>query len=148
MTNRPIISPEHLAIQNLLHTTQHIRNQFSQLFHEHDLTHSQYTLLQHLLSAGQPLTTQEVAHLMQLGKSSMTGILTRLQGKRLISRKHCSNDQRIIYVEPTDSVGELLDHLEVPVNELHMQLVEHLTLSETNQLTHLLVKMLGPRIHT
>ncbi len=139
-TKRPLDSPEQVAIQSILRTNGQMLNRFSQLFREYDLTHSQYNLLRILWSEGQPLSTQEIAHQLVQGKSAMSGILGRLEQQGLITRRRCTSDQRIIYVEPTKSAGEVLKRLDVPVSELHQQLIGHLTRGELKELVRLLEK--------
>ena len=83
-TKRPLGSPEQVAIQSIQRTNDQMLNRFSQLFREYDLTPSQYNLLEILWSAGQPLSTQEIARQMGQGKSGMSGILGRLEKQGLI----------------------------------------------------------------
>ena len=140
-TKRPLGSPEQVAIQSIQRTNDQMLNRFSQLFREYDLTPSQSNLLEILWSAGQPLSTQEIARQMGQGKSGMSGILGRLEKQGLITRQRGTSDQRIISVEPTKSAGEVLKRLDVPVSELHQQLIGHLTREELKELVRLLEKV-------
>ena len=139
-TKRPLGSPEQVAIQSILRTNDQMLNRFSQLFREYDLTPSQYNLLGILWREGQPLSTQEIARQLGQGKSGMSGILGRLEKQGLITRQRGTSDQRIIYVEPTKSAGEVLKRLDIPVSELHQQLIGHLTREELKELVRLLEK--------
>ena len=139
-TKRPEDSPAQVAIQSIQRTNDQMLNRFSQLFREYDLTPSQYNLLGILWREGQPLSTQEIARQLGQGKSGMSGILGRLEKQGLITRQRGTSDQRIIYVEPTKSAGEVLKRLDIPVSELHQQLIGHLTREELKELVRLLEK--------
>ena len=139
-TKRPLGSPEQVAIQSIQQTNDQMLNRFSQLFREYDLTPSQYNLLGILWSEGQTLSTQEIARQLGQGKSGMSGILGRLEKQGLITRQRCTSDQRIIHVEPTVLAGVVLKRLDVPVSELHQQLMGHLTREELKELVRLLEK--------
>ena len=139
-TKQPLDSPEHAAILGIRQTNDQLLSRCSQLFREHDLTHSQYNLLRILWSAGHPLSTQEIARRMDQGPSAMSGILGRLEIQGLILRSRCTSDKRIIHVEPTAAAGEVLKRLDVPVSELHQQLMGHLTQEELKELVRLLEK--------
>ena len=139
-TKRPVDTPAQVAIQSIQRTNDQMLNRFSQLFREYDLTPSQYNLLGILCSAGQPMSTHEIARRMDQGQSGMSGILGRLEKQGLITRQRGMSDQRIIYVEPSKSAGEVLKRLDVPVSELHQQLIGHLTREELKELVRLLEK--------
>ena len=62
------------------------------------------------------------------------------KSKDSFTRQRGTSDQRIIYVEPTKSAGEVLKRLDVPVSELHQRLIGHLTREELKELVRLLEK--------
>jgi len=137
---RPFESPEQEAILNVLRTNDQFQNRFGRLFREFDLTSSQYNVLRILRGEGKPMPCLEIADRMIQVVPAMTGLLDRLESQGLVVRERCTQDRRIVYVTLTDPARELLKRMDDPVNELHKQLVGHLTQAELKELSRLLEK--------
>lgn len=71
---------------------------------------------------------------------AMTGLVDRLEKLELVKRERCTQDRRVIYIELTVKAKQLLDKMDAPVNELHKQLIGHLTQAELKELSRLLEK--------
>jgi DNA-binding MarR family transcriptional regulator len=71
---------------------------------------------------------------------AMTGLLDRLENQELVRRERCTEDRRVVYVELTEKAKELLGQMDGPVDELHKQMIGHLTRSELKELSRLLEK--------
>ena len=71
---------------------------------------------------------------------AMTGLIDRLQKLKLVSRKRCTEDRRVVYIDLTEKARVLLEELDQPVMELEIQLVGHLSRKELKELGHLLEK--------
>src|SRR5262245_11522611 len=137
---RPFDSPEQEAILNLLRTNDRIQIRFSRLFREHGLTPSQYNVLRILRGEGQPLPCLEIAGRMVAVVPGITGLIDRLEAMGLVGRIRSSEDRRVIYVQITDKALDLLSRLDKPVDDLHRQLIGHLTPDELTELVRLLEK--------
>ncbi len=137
---RPFDSPEQESILNILRTNDQFQNRFGRLFREFDLTASQYNVLRILRGEGKPMPCQEIGERMIQVVPAMTGLLDRLEAQGHIRRQRCTEDRRVVYIELTDSSKDLLRQMDAPVNELHHQLVGHLTPTELKQLSRLLEK--------
>ncbi len=137
---RPFDQPEQEACLNLVRTNDQFQNRFGKLFREYGLTSSQYNVLRILRGEGQPLPCQEIAERMVQVVPAMTGLLDRLEAQELIRRERCTQDRRVIYIEPTEKALELLAQLDQPVIALHKALMGHLTVPELKELTRLLEK--------
>ncbi len=137
---RPFDQPEQEACLNLVRTNDQFQNRFGKLFREYGLTSSQYNVLRILRGEGQPLPCQEIAERMVQVVPAMTGLLDRLEAQELIRRERCTQDRRVIYIEPTEKALELLAQLDQPVIALHKTLMGHLTVPELKELTRLLEK--------
>ena len=57
-----------------------------------------------------------------------------------LCRERCTEDRRVVYIKITKKALALLKQMDAPVNELHKQLVGHLTRSELKELSRLLEK--------
>ncbi len=137
---RPFDSLEQEANLNILRTNDQFQNRFGRLFREFDLTASQYNVLRILRGEGKPMPCQEIAQRMIQVVPAMTGLLDRLEAQGHIRRERCTEDRRVVYIELTDTAKKLLQRMDSPVNELHKQLIGHLTPTEMKQLSRLLEK--------
>lgn len=137
---RPFESPEQEAILNLFRTSDRVQIRFARLFREHGLTPSQYNVLRILRGEGKPLPCLEIAQRMVAVVPGITGLIDRLEAMGLVGRVRSSEDRRVIYVRITDKALDLLSRLDKPVDDLHKQLIGHLTHDELTQLARLLEK--------
>jgi DNA-binding MarR family transcriptional regulator len=137
---RPFDSPEQEAILNILRTNDQFQNRFGRLFREYGLTSSQYNVLRILRGEGKPMPCLEIGERMIQVVPAMTGLLDRLEKQGLVRRERCTEDRRVVYVELTEKAKELLSQMDEPVDELHKQLMGHLTRPELKELSRLLEK--------
>lgn len=133
-------SPEQEALLNLLRTNELFQNRWNRLFRKYQLTGSQYNVLRILRGEGKPMTCQQIVERMIHVVPAVTGLVDRLQARQLVTRDRSNEDRRVVYVEITKQALSLLKKLDRPLEQLHSQLLGHLTRSELNQLTHLLEK--------
>ena len=137
---RPFDLPEQEAILNILRTNDQFQNRFGRLFREYGLTPSQYNVLRILRGEGKPMPCLEIGDRMIQVVPAMTGLVDRLEKLELVKRERCTQDRRVIYVQLTVKAKQLLDKMDAPVNELHRQLIGHLTQTELKELSRLLEK--------
>ena len=137
---QPFESPEQEAILNILRTNDRFQNSFGRLFREYGLTASQYNVLRILRGEGKPMPCLEVADRMIQVVPAITGLIDRLEKQELVSRKRCTEDRRVVYIEITKKALGLLKKMDEPLTELHRRLVGHLSRSELKELSRLLEK--------
>ena len=137
---RPFELPEQEAILNILRTSDQLQNRFGKLFREFGITSSQYNVLRILRGEGKPMPCLEIADRMIQVVPAMTGLLDRLEAQELIHRERCTEDRRVVYVEPTAKALDLLSRMERPVTEMHRALMKILTVAELKELSRLLEK--------
>ncbi|QDV19682.1 HTH-type transcriptional regulator MhqR [Gimesia panareensis] len=133
-------SPEIEAILNVLRTSDQLQNRLGKLFREYGLTSSQYNVLRILRGEGKPLPSLEIASRMVQVVPAITGLIDRLEKQGLVRRKRCQKDRRVVYVEITSQGITLLNEMDLPLRELHTELLGHLTEEELTELNQLLVK--------
>ena len=136
----PFESPEQEAMLNILRTNDQFQNRFGRLFREYGLTPSQYNVLRILRGEGKPMPCLEIADRMIQVVPAITGLIDRLERQELVRRERCTEDRRVVYIEITEKALGLLDEMDEPVQQLHRQLVGHLTRSELKELSRLLEK--------
>ena len=133
-------SLEQAAMLNMLRTSDQFQNRFGRLFRDHGLTSSQYNILRILRGEGKPLPCLEIADRMIQVVPAITGLIDRLERVELVTRHRCEEDRRVIYIELTAKAKSLLANMDGPVNDLHKQLIGHLTRTELKELIRLLEK--------
>ncbi len=77
------------------------------LVRRYGLTGPQLLVLKQLLESS-PLPVNELAMAVNLSQPTVTGILDRLERKRMISRRRCDLDRRKVLVSPTDAAARAL----------------------------------------
>lgn len=133
-------SLEQETMLNLLRTNDQFQNRFGRLFREFGLTPSQYNILRILRGEGRPLPSLEIADRMIQVVPAITGLIDRLERVELVARHRCEKDRRVVFVDLTAKAKRLLAELDQPVQDLHKQLIGHLTRSELRELNRLLEK--------
>jgi len=141
---RAFDSPEQEAVLNILRTSDQLDNRLGRLFREFGLTSSQYNVLRILRGEGQPLPSLEIADRLIQVVPAITGLIDRLEKQKLVTRRRCDEDRRVVYVAITPAANALLKRIDKPLDELQKQLVGHLTPAELTTLSRLLTKVRQP----
>ncbi len=137
---QPFGSLEEEALLNLVRTQERFQNRTMKLFREHGLTPSQYNVLRILRGEGQPLPSLEIADRMVHVVPAITGLIDRLEKAKLVQRRRCQQDRRVVYVEITAKALSVLKKIEKPLQRLNEQLIGHLSQTELRELIRLLEK--------
>ncbi|MEM9353406.1 MAG: MarR family transcriptional regulator [Planctomycetota bacterium] len=145
---RPFESPEQEAALNVLRTSDWIENRIGRLLRDFGLTNSQYNVLRILRGAGGPLPSLEVADRMIRVVPAITGLIDRLEKQGLVSRRRCSEDRRVVYIEIAREGKKLLAKIDKPLAELHIGLLGHLSKSDQRQLSNLLERARQSKLYS
>lgn len=110
---------------NYLLTTaqQRVNQQIVALLGPYELTTGQYGILNHLWEVGQT-TPKELAQILHLETSTISGLLDRLQKKELIDRLVDANDRRSVQVVPTELSLALREQVVGCVDQLNSVVLE------------------------
>ena len=137
---RPFESPEVEAILNIIRTNDQFENRFGRLFREYGLTNSQYNVLRILRGEGKPLPSLEIADRMVHVVPAITGLIDRLEKQGFVTRQRCTEDRRVVYIDITAKARKVLKKMDKPLQQLHHQLIGHLSRRELQELSKLLSK--------
>jgi DNA-binding MarR family transcriptional regulator len=92
-----------------------------------------------------PLPPSQIAKLIMVNSSTVTGIIDRLEQKGLVQRTRTSLDRRVITIELTEAGQKMAEGAPPPIQEKIVNGLQSLTPSETkqiinglNMLTHML----------
>ncbi|MGO3029090.1 homoprotocatechuate degradation operon regulator HpaR [Pseudomonas helleri] len=95
-------SPRQSLTLNLLQARDVAMGFFRPSLNEHGLTEQQWRIIRILSQQGE-LETNRLADLACILKPSMTGVLSRMEDARLISRRKRDSDQRCVLVRLDDA---------------------------------------------
>lgn len=146
-TQRPLLSPEQIMAEAIFVATFRLTNEFGAasdaLFKEHGLTSAQYNTLRVLRDAGpQGLSCQEIGAALIQRDPDITRLADRLEERGLVVKERSKADRRVVNVRITDAGVQLVNDLDWPVANLHIEGMTALTTPEKKQLLELLQKML------
>jgi DNA-binding MarR family transcriptional regulator len=140
---RPFESLAQETILNVLRTNDQYQLRFARLFRPCGLTPSQYNILRILRGEGAPLPILEIANRTITVVPGITGLIDRLEKSGFVARARCAKDRRVIHVALSEKGENTLAALDQPLQELHGELIGHLSPSELKELIRLLEKARG-----
>ena len=130
------------CINYLLTAAQHeVFLVFSERLADYGITPGQYGVLNCLWSQGSA-APKEIARLLRLENSTVSGILDKLQKRGLVNRVLALNDRRSIRVEPTREGLALRDDVLHTVEELNREVLAAFVPEERRQLLDLLRRLI------
>jgi DNA-binding MarR family transcriptional regulator len=138
---KPFACPEQEAALNLFRTSDRLEICFARLLREHNLSSpSQYNVLRILRGEGKPMRCRDIAERTITMVPGLTGLIDRLAAADLVTRERSAEDRREVFVAITDKGLRLLAELDEPIENLHRQVLGHLTAEELAELSRLLEK--------
>jgi DNA-binding MarR family transcriptional regulator len=114
----------------------HILQSFRRIIHAIDvhsrrllarfnITTPQLTCLQAIMEDG-PLTSAILAQKVHLSRSTIVGIIDRLEKKGLLERKRSTHDRRRVYLTATESAQKLANNAQSPLQDLLAKAIQNL----------------------
>ncbi len=126
------------ATLNILYTANWITNHQNDFFKPYGISPQQFNILRILNGAKKPLKVQTIKERMVERSPNATRLMDKLCAKELISREHCPNDRRVVYIEITKKGKGLLKDIS---RHLKDDLLKNLTEEEAKKLSDLLDKI-------
>ncbi|MBV6642465.1 MAG: MarR family transcriptional regulator [Cyclobacteriaceae bacterium] len=129
------------AIINVVYTNSWLNTRQTRLFKEYGLTMPQYNVLRILRGQHpKPATVNLLIDRMLDKSSNASRIVDKLEAKKLVIRKQCSNDRRAVDVLISDAGLQLLEQIDAKLDKWENQLIG-LSEEECGQLNVLLDKL-------
>lgn len=107
-----------------------------------DVTPAQYMALYYLKEESS-LSPTALAKLCRLDASTMTGILTRLEKKGLVERRHSENDRRSVDICITEQGQTMMPELLVVIEDCNAEALHCLSEKEQNALKTYLDRLIS-----
>lgn len=123
------------AVQNAVHA------RFKASLQSLDVTPAQYMVMYCLHKEGD-LSPSGLAQFCRLDNSTMTGILTRMEKKGFIERRHSENDRRSVDICITSEGAALLPDILAIINNCNKETLDCLLPEEQQALKSYLVRII------
>lgn len=128
------------AVINLKYTANWLANKQNNFISQYDLSMAQFNILRILRGAKDFININTVKERMVEKSPNSTRLMDKLLDKKLIERKRCEIDRRVVYVKISDLGLELLAKIDLTIEE-SLLLVNNLDTEEIAQLNNLLDKI-------
>jgi len=129
------------ALINIKYTAGWLDQIGATLLKPHKISEQQYNILRILRGSGKAIPVNLVRERMVQRSPNATRLMDKLCEKKLIERKRCENDRRVVFVEITKKGLDLLD--KVQISEFHAYM-NVLTEEEAGILNRMLDKLRQP----
>lgn len=140
--SKPFQSLGHEAVLGLLRTSEVVRNFMIDEIGLEDITLPQYNVLRILRGAGPSgLPTLEIGERLVERNPGVTRMITRLVNKKLVNRKRCPTDRRVVYCQITAAGLNLLKNYDAKAGAVDRMATSGLSKPEATQLIKLLDKI-------
>lgn len=142
LAGRPLDFDAMRVISNIYRSAAAVRRKAEQgELAQHGLTWGGFTILFVLWVWGE-MPTSELATECDLAKGTLTGMLTTLSKRDLVSRTQSAADKRRVLVGLTESGTEVIEELFPAMNGFMVDMADGLSTTEQHQLAELLRKVI------
>lgn len=126
------------ALLNIKYTAGWLDQIGTELLKPFNISEQQYNILRILRGARKEITVTEVKERMVQKSPNTTRLMDKLCEKKLIERRRCDNDRRVVFVKVTKKGLALLEKINLKDFDMYMN---RLTESEAKTLNDLLDKI-------
>lgn len=133
---------EQKAVINLIFTHNWLTEKMKILLDPYQITIQQFNILRILRGAKSPISTLQLRHRMLDKMSDTSRMVDRLIRKKLVEKKPCDRDKRLVDISITESGLELLARIDLIHDELD-GIVNNLNSEELESFSSLLDKIRG-----
>lgn len=126
------------ALLNIKYTASWLDQIGTELLKPHNISEQQYNILRILRGASKEITVTEVKERMIQKSPNTTRLMDKLCDKKLIERRRCESDRRVVFVKISKKGLDLLKRINLSDFQMYM---ERLTIDEAKLLNDLLDKL-------
>ena len=126
------------ALINIKYTANWLDNIGVEILKPFNISEQQYNVLRILRGAGKEITVNTVKERLIQKSPNSTRLMDKLCDKKMIERRRCENDRRVVYVKISEKGLKLLDKINFDEFDMHMRSI---TEQEAKTLNELLDKI-------
>jgi len=139
---QPFDPPELELHFNIIKTYEELQEQYGDFFKQFDLSLSQYNVLRILYGADNDgLTCQSISKRLVHRVPDVTRLVNRLTEKKLVQRKKCDHDRRVVWVSLTDEGRKLVKQMMEPLKQLTLTIFKPVSNNEQDKANEVLYKI-------
>jgi DNA-binding MarR family transcriptional regulator len=140
--NRTLSSPDQIKaviflIRKLMHGAELYTKELNK---KYSITSAQLNCLLALYENG-PLPPSQIARHIMVNSSTVTGVIDRLEQKKLVQRQRNSPDRRIINIQLTPDGKKMAEVAPPPIQQRVVDGLQQLSSKELNQIIRSLTKL-------
>ena len=137
----PFEIPQEEVHLNIQRTYGVLMGPTHKLLKQHQLSPPLYNILRILRGIGRDgLPCSQIAERMVTREPDITRLVDRLESAGWVKRDRSTKDRRVVTVTLTTSGKKVVNKIDKPMEELHREILGHLTKKEMVELNRLLVK--------
>jgi len=133
-------------MQNLAYlinkASKQLKNKLDKALKEFDITAAQFSVIIQIHSTEQPITAAEIAERLGSDRPTISGIINRLEKKKIVFKADNPQDKRSSYLEIHKESTKLIDTIKTISDELTIDIFSIYSKEEAKQLTILLGKLI------
>ncbi len=137
----PFSDVNHETVLNIIRTASVLSNAGDQLFRQFDLTEAQFNVLFSLKYNPRNVTQTDLGRRLVVTRASVTSVLDKLEGKRLVERRDVPNNRRSYHVVLTEKGLALVNEVEPLYRENIHKAIEGLDERDCRQLIRVLERI-------
>lgn len=127
LKGKPLDYDSMAVIANLFRAASAARNHFERtVLLQHDLSWTAFVVLW-VTWIWEPIETRQIAEEGGFSKATLTGVLSTLEGRKLLTREKSKDDGRLVLVKLTPAGRKMMDKLFPEFNQHESELVSVLT---------------------
>jgi len=129
-----------------LSLSRQLKYKLDKALKEFDITSAQISVIKVIQSSQKLITAAEIAQYLGSDRPTISGIINRLEKKRILVKVDNSQDKRSSYLQINEESNELIRKIISMSDELTLDIFSIYTEKEANQLTEMLERLLEAKL--
>lgn len=126
----------------IIKASRHLKNALDKRLNAYDITASQFSVLNQIYNRNGQITSAEIASILESDRPTISGMVNRLEQKKLLKKMVNPKDKRSAYLELDHETMELVETLRAVSNDLNLEIFKDLKASEVDQVKKVLASIL------
>ncbi len=106
----------------LIKASRHLKNSLDNKLNEYGVTASQFSVLNQIANKNGLITSAEVANQLSSDRPTISGIINRLEEKRLLEKIDNPEDKRSVYLNLNEKAIKLVKELRIASDQLNHEI--------------------------
>ena len=126
----------------IIKASRHLKNALDKRLNAYDITASQFSVLNQIYNRNGQITSAEIASILESDRPTISGMVNRLEQKKLLKKVVNPKDKRSAYLQLDPKTMELVETLRAVSNDLNLEIFKDLKASEVDQVKKVLASIL------